>query len=159
LRIEAECLRALNRAIRHKYGNSPTIPVPILTYHTYGEISGLRYMVMDLCGKNIRELKKSTKDDCFTITTSLWLMKKMIMALQFLHDLGWIHRDVKPANFCIGLQTQGTQNLYLVDFGLARHYMAPDGLPKTRREYSAFHGTIRYASLTTHRYQASICKY
>uniref|UniRef100_A0A183D4T9 Piwi domain-containing protein n=1 Tax=Gongylonema pulchrum TaxID=637853 RepID=A0A183D4T9_9BILA len=46
LRIEAECLRALNRAIRHKYGNSPTIPVPILTYHTYGEISGLRYMDM-----------------------------------------------------------------------------------------------------------------
>lgn len=47
---------------------------------------------MDLCGKNIRELKKSTKEDCFTIVTSLWLMKKMILALKFLHRLGWIHR-------------------------------------------------------------------
>lgn len=54
---------------------------------------------MDLCGKNVRELKKSTKEDCFTIVTSLWLMKKMILALKFLHRLGWIHRYANLINY------------------------------------------------------------
>uniref|UniRef100_A0A0R3S378 Protein kinase domain-containing protein n=1 Tax=Elaeophora elaphi TaxID=1147741 RepID=A0A0R3S378_9BILA len=108
---------------------------------------------MDLFGKNIRELKKSTKEDCFTMITSLWIMKKMILALKFLHRLGWIHRDVKPANFCVGLKLQGTQELYLVDFGMARHIFTRNGVIKTRRASSAFHGTVRYASLTAHRHQ------
>uniref|UniRef100_A0A915PJ95 Protein kinase domain-containing protein n=1 Tax=Setaria digitata TaxID=48799 RepID=A0A915PJ95_9BILA len=153
LRIEATCLEALNHAIRQNYRKPPREPIP--NYYGYGETHNVRYMVMDLCGKNMRELKKSMKEDCFTITTSLWLMKKMILALKFLHRLGWIHRDVKPANFCVGLHTEGKQELYLVDFGMARHFIARNGVMKTRRESSAFHGTVRYASLTTHRHQAS----
>ncbi|KAL4002558.1 Protein kinase domain family protein [Acanthocheilonema viteae] len=151
LRIEAACLEALNHAVRQNFRKPPKEPIP--NYYGYGETENVRYMVMDMCGKNIRELKKSTKEDCFTIVTSLWLMKKMILALKFLHRLGWIHRDIKPANFCIGLQLQGKQELYLVDFGMARHIMARNGVIKTRRESSAFHGTVRYASLTTHRHQ------
>ncbi|VDK80591.1 unnamed protein product [Litomosoides sigmodontis] len=151
LRIEASCLEALNRTIRQIFRKPPKEPIP--NYYGYGETQNVRYMVMDLCGKNVRELKKSTKEDCFTIVTSLWLMKKMILALKFLHRLGWIHRDVKPANFCIGLQLQGRQELHLVDFGMARHIIASNGVIKTRRESSAFHGTVRYASLTTHRHQ------
>ncbi|KAM3723375.1 putative serine/threonine-protein kinase [Dirofilaria immitis] len=151
LRIEATCLEALNHTIRQNYRKFPKEPIP--NYYGYGETHNVRYMIMDLCGKNIRELKKSTKEDCFTIVTSLWLMKKMILALKFLHRLGWIHRDVKPANFCIGLEMQGRQELYLVDFGMARHFIARNGVIKTRRESSAFHGTVRYASLTTHRHQ------
>ncbi|VIO91747.1 Uncharacterized protein BM_BM5111 [Brugia malayi] len=151
LRIEATCLEALNHTIRQNYRKPPKEPIP--NYYGYGETHNVRYMIMDLCGKNIRELKKSTKEDCFTIVTSLWLMKKMILALKFLHRLGWIHRDVKPANFCVGMQLQGRQELYLVDFGMARHFVARNGVIKTRRESSAFHGTVRYASLTTHRHQ------
>lgn len=53
------------------------------------------------------------------------------------------------------MQLQGKQELYLVDFGMARHYIARNGVIKTRRESSAFHGTVRYASLTTHRHQVN----
>ncbi|VDN03082.1 unnamed protein product [Thelazia callipaeda] len=150
LRIEASCLEALNIAIRR---NRRFFKGPIPNYYGYGETHAVRYMVMDLFGKNIRELKKGTKNDCFSITTSLWIMKKMITALKYLHRLGWIHRDVKPANFCVGLQLQGKQELFLVDFGMARHFISRNGVMKMRRESSSFHGTVRYASLTTHRHQ------
>lgn len=50
---------------------------------------------MELCGRNIRELKKSTLFDRFSITTSLWIAKKMLLAVEFLHSNGWIHRLIK----------------------------------------------------------------
>uniref|UniRef100_A0A914RE43 Protein kinase domain-containing protein n=1 Tax=Parascaris equorum TaxID=6256 RepID=A0A914RE43_PAREQ len=153
LRIEANCLETLNRSIRQLYTKTPKEPIP--NYYGYGETRSVRYMVMDLCGRNIRELKKSLKEDRFSMTTSLWIMKKMILALRFLHQLGWIHRsvDVKPANFCVGLRAEGSQELYLIDFGMARHFIGRNGMVKTRRESSPFHGTVRYASLTTHYHQ------
>uniref|UniRef100_A0A183UVI7 Protein kinase domain-containing protein n=1 Tax=Toxocara canis TaxID=6265 RepID=A0A183UVI7_TOXCA len=151
LRIEANCLETLNRSIRQLYTKPPKEPIP--NYYGYGETHNVRYMVMDLCGRNIRELKKSLKEDRFSMTTSLWVMKKMIQSLRFLHQLGWIHRDVKPANFCVGIRAQGGQELYLIDFGMARHFIGRNGMVKTRRESSPFHGTVRYASLTTHYHQ------
>ncbi|VDK31001.1 unnamed protein product [Gongylonema pulchrum] len=70
-------------------------------------------------------------------------------------SLNQYYSDVKPGNFCIGLQMQGLQRLYLVDFGMARHFVSPSGMLKSRRQCSSFHGTVRYASLTTHRHEVS----
>ncbi|VDO20535.1 unnamed protein product [Heligmosomoides polygyrus] len=85
----------------------------------------------------------------FSMTTSLWIMERMLSALQFIHAHGWLHRDIKPANFCIG--DQETHKLYLIDFGM--YFINTDGSYKERKPSSPFHGTVRYASLNTHKRQ------
>ena len=39
-------------------------------------------------------------------------------AIQAMHDEGYVHRDVKPSNFCVGLGD--SDKSYVLDFGLAR---------------------------------------
>ncbi|KAE9418113.1 hypothetical protein Angca_006757, partial [Angiostrongylus cantonensis] len=148
LRNEATCLKFLNS--RHNpYGDKPR--EPILRYMTYGRTEKLRYLVMDHCGSNLRELKKATPEDKFSMTTSLWIMERMVSGIQFIHSHGWLHRDVKPENFCIG--DNEPHKLYLIDFGISRFFRNTDGSYKERKPTSPFHGTVRYASLNTHNRQ------
>lgn len=48
----------------------------------------------------------------------------MICRIEFLHSKNFIHRDIKPDNFLIGLNKKA-DNIYLVDFGLAKKYRDP----------------------------------
>ena len=47
----------------------------------------------------------------------------MLEALRDLHNIGFLHRDVKPANYTIGrAETSELRRIFLLDFGLARKY-------------------------------------
>ncbi len=48
--------------------------------------------MLELCGKNMRELKKETPEDRFSVLTSLWLLEQMLHALHALHNTGFLHR-------------------------------------------------------------------
>ncbi len=56
----------------------------------------------------------------------LELIRQMAIAIQVVHDAGYIHRDICPRNFIVN--EDGT-NLKLIDFGLTipatKHFMAP----------------------------------
>ncbi|GMR42282.1 hypothetical protein PMAYCL1PPCAC_12477, partial [Pristionchus mayeri] len=139
---EVECLQ--NAALYTK-GSWPS---PIVQLYSSGCTQSVRYMVMELVGRNVRELKKWTTCDRFSIYTTLWIMREMVSSLQFLHSTGWIHRDVKPPNFCVSLE--GQRRLYLVDFGMSRRFRENDGSMRRKEARSSFHGTVRYASPGCH---------
>jgi serine/threonine-protein kinase len=65
-------------------------------------------------------------------------------ALDAAHEQDLVHRDVKPANIlvAIGAGPEGTDHVYLSDFGLTKHTQSRSGLTQTGH----FMGTIDYVA-------------
>lgn len=42
--------------------------------------------------------------------------------IEDLHNVGFIHRDVKPSNFAMGRKLAVMRTVFMLDFGLARQY-------------------------------------
>lgn len=49
------------------------------------------------------------------------LLLQLTDALEFLHERGVLHRDVKPANVLVRLTDSGPPHLLLADFGISQH--------------------------------------
>ena len=73
-----------------------------------------------------------------------------ISRIEYIHSKNFIHRDVKPDNFLMGLGKKGNL-VYIIDFGLAKKYRdacTHQHIPY--RENKNLTGTARYASINTH---------
>ena len=73
-----------------------------------------------------------------------------VSRIEYVHSKSFIHRDIKPDNFLMGLGKRANQ-VNCIDFGLAKKYRDP----KTHqhiayRENKNLTGTARYASINTH---------
>ncbi|GJN17912.1 hypothetical protein PR202_gb05020 [Eleusine coracana subsp. coracana] len=75
---------------------------------------------------------------------------KLINRVEFVHGKSFLHRDIKPDNFLMGLGRRANQ-VYIIDFGLAKKYRdtsTHQHIPY--RENKNLTGTARYASVNTH---------
>lgn len=126
-------------------GNAVGVP----RIHWYGVENGCNVLVMDLMGPSLEDLLVFCRRR-FSLKTVLMLGDQMITRLQHLHDRGFIHGDIKPDNFVIGLGRQAN-HVHLIDLGLARRYRDPEThahLPLSCSQSLA--GTARFASVNAH---------
>lgn len=71
----------------------------------------------------------------FSPSTGYYCAIQSLEAIRDLHDLGYVHRDIKPGNFVIGLPRTQFQNIvYMVDFGIARKFIGADGRIRNPRD-------------------------
>jgi len=77
------------------------------------------------------------------------LIDQMISRVEYIHSHHFIHRDIKPDNFCIGLNKMA-HKIFIIDFGLAKRFIERDGKCIAYKEGKKLRGTIRDASINTH---------
>lgn len=111
----------------------------------------LGLVVMELVSINLSELRRSLKALRLSGLSLRRLGLQCVDALRELHQAGWLHRDVKPSNWALGLGRDSLRVIKLLDFGLARRYLDGNGTVKAPRVQPGFRGTVRYASLRAHR--------
>ncbi|TRY61718.1 hypothetical protein TCAL_03673, partial [Tigriopus californicus] len=115
----------------------------------YGPERDYNVLVMDLLGPSLEDLFNFCSRR-FTMKTVLMLADQMIGRIEFMHNKNFIHRDIKPDNFLMGIGRH-CNKLFIIDFGLAKKYR--DNRTRLHicyREDKNLTGTARYASINAH---------
>ena len=123
------------------YLKGPNIP----QVKSFGTSGHYNILIMQLMGKSLEDLINEKRT--FSIKTVCLLGYQMITILEYIHNKHIVHRDIKPDNFVLGLNSLA-KNLYLLDFGLARKYRSSTTLlhyPLINKKKLT--GTARYASI------------
>ncbi|XP_078691899.1 casein kinase I-like isoform X1 [Branchiostoma floridae x Branchiostoma belcheri] len=149
--IKLECVKTKHPQlhIESKFYKMMQGGVGIPTIKWCGAEGDYNVMVMELLGPSLEDLFNFCSRK-FSLKTVLLLADQLISRIEYIHSKNFIHRDVKPDNFLMGLGKKGNL-VYIIDFGLAKKYRdARTHQHIPYRENKNLTGTARYASINTH---------
>jgi serine/threonine protein kinase len=114
-RLRREAISAAN--LRHDH---------IALLYEFSQEESIAYLVMEYVqGPSLQQL---LEEETLATERCLDILHQIASALDYAHELGVVHRDVKPSNILIGPEDQAM----LVDFGLAEmsdnSVITPDGV-------------------------------
>ena len=117
--------------------------------HTF-EGDKYRFLVMDRLGKDLETTFLSGKRK-FPSATSFQIALKVLDNLEYVHEQGYAHNDIKAQNLLLGRGNNKENILYLVDFGLvSRYHRKGVHLQYEPDDRKAHDGTIAYTSRDAH---------
>jgi serine/threonine protein kinase/N-acetylneuraminic acid mutarotase len=115
----------------------------VIPVYDAGESEGLLYISMRYVeGTDLRGLLRT--EGPLDVQRAVSIISQTASALGATHQRGLIHRDVKPANMLLvpRASEDGTDHVYLSDFGLAKNLGSLSGLTKSGQ----FMGTVGYVA-------------
>merc|ERR1712172_51447 len=78
------------------------------------------------------------------------LADQVITRVEYVHAKSFVHRDIKPDNFLLGVGGKANK-VHIIDFGLSKRYRDPKTYQHIPfREGKNLTGTVRYCSVNTH---------
>lgn len=101
---------------------------------------------MDWMGPSIEDLFHSSNRR-FSHGMVLTLGIQLVKIISFLHDKGFIHRNIHPSNIAFDKE----RRLNIVDLSQARHYAEVDDAKQVPRQTAEYRGDLNFASLNVHR--------
>lgn len=114
---------------------------------SYGYSGNYNVLIMELLGSSLEDILKLLPEQKFSVKDVCKLGYQMIGILQEIHDKNYIHKDIKPSNFLLGLEGKNSF-IYLADFGLASKYRDPETKVHFKQNKNlTFEGTRTFASI------------
>ena len=89
-----------------------------------GRNDRFNYVVMQLQGRNLAELRRAQPRGAFSLSTSLRLGLQILKAIESIHEVGFLHRDIKPVS--LGFSPQ-VFNYFLISY-VFFYYSSPISL-------------------------------
>ncbi|OQR96788.1 tau-tubulin kinase [Thraustotheca clavata] len=124
----------------------------VCKYYHHGKHGDNFILIMELLGDNMSKLR-GAPDATHGVPLAKCVAAgiQMIDCLESFHDAGFIHRDIKASNFALSNGPAVNKKYYIIDFGLSKQHLTPEGAVVSAREKAEFRGTSMYASLRAHR--------
>ncbi|KAF8326267.1 kinase-like domain-containing protein [Amanita rubescens] len=124
--------------------------VGIPAFHGYGSAEyAHKALVLELLGPSLEDFFNHCNRK-FSLKTVLLLADQMIRRIEYVHSQDFLHRDIKPDNFVMGIGKRGNV-VNIIDFGLAKRFCDPQShLHIPYRDDKKLTGTARYTSINTH---------
>ena len=122
------------------YLRGPGLPKII----TFGKTRDYYILIQTLLGPSLSSLLEDFSIQ-FTIKDICMLSIQMLERLEYIHSKDYIHRDIKPHNFLMGLKDPNM--LYIIDFGLSKKYRSKKGKHIKFAITNNITGTPRYCSI------------
>nr|CDJ83168.1 Serine threonine protein kinase-related domain containing protein [Haemonchus contortus] len=142
LKVEATVLNACSTAQYRKH---------FLRLVDRGVTTKFKFIVMPIVGMSLDKIRREVLSHAqFSKQTAIKICVQTLNAVRDLHDIGFLHRDLKLANFAIGIDRPSHETIFMLDFGIAKRIAGDDGIIPEPREKVSFMGTRRYASRAAH---------
>jgi serine/threonine protein kinase, bacterial len=150
IKVLAEAITA-DREFRDRFNREADLAATlwhphIVGVHDRGEFDGQLWISMDYVeGTDASRLVKERYQDGMPVDEVRDIVHAVAGALDYAHDRGLLHRDVKPANILLthpDSPDQGERRILLADFGVARHLGDISGITETNVAV----GTVAYAA-------------
>ena len=113
----------------------------------YGKDEKNYYMVIPLLGKSLEQLLREKNN--FSLKLVLQIGIQLLQLLQSIHDKGLVHRDIKPDNFLLSVNSK---QLFLIDFGLCKAYNSGENTHIKMKQTKGLIGSLTYCSINAHQH-------
>lgn len=115
----------------------------VVGIHDRGEHEGLLWIAMDYIeGSDAAELLRTRYPAGMPVGLVTSIVAAVASALDYAHNKGLLHRDVKPANIIVSDLDADEPHAFLADFGIARTIDDISGITTTNMTV----GTVAYAA-------------